>query len=263
MSLKISNKIIGYDDEMSFFFNLYNLKKLPSAILINGQSGIGKYTFVLHLLKKIFKFNNDNNDLENYLANHKSIFLLKKKEEENNYKIDEIRKAIEFCKLKSFDNENKFIVIKDINFLNTNCVNALLKILEDSPENTFFIFTNDIMEKCLDTLKSRMFEKKFFLSKNLYSEIIKNYFKENNYQLNDIVSNNFTPGFSLRFLKNFKETCNGDLNFYLLKKNNDSSTYKILSKYMLENNYKYDDFKKLKININFKNDIKNFFKYLK
>ena len=164
-------------------------------------------------------------------------------------------------KLKSLDNENKFIVIKDINFLNTNCVNALLKILEDSPENTFFIFTNDIMEKCLDTLKSRMFEKKFFLSKNLYSEIIKNYFEENNYPLNDTINNIFTPGLSLRFLKNFKETCNNDLSSYLSKKNNDFSSYKILSKYMLENNCKYEDFKKLKININFKNDIKNFFKY--
>ncbi|MEK9959797.1 MAG: hypothetical protein VW541_05250, partial [Pelagibacteraceae bacterium] len=60
MSLKISNKIIGYDNEMIFFLNLYNLKKLPPAILINGESGIGKYTFVLHLLKKIFKFNNNN-----------------------------------------------------------------------------------------------------------------------------------------------------------------------------------------------------------
>ncbi len=106
-----------------------------------------------------------------------------------------------------------------------------------------------------------MFEKKFFLNKNLYSEIIKNYLEENDYQLNDTLSNNFTPGFFLRFLKNFKETCNNDLNTYLLKKNNDFSTYKILSKYMLENNYKYEDFKKLKMNINFKNDIKNFFKY--
>ncbi|MEL0099944.1 MAG: hypothetical protein VW907_10340 [Opitutae bacterium] len=261
MSLKISNKIIGYDNEMIFFLNLYNLKKLPPAILITGESGIGKYTFVLHLLKKIFKFNTNNNDLENYLINHRSIFILKKKEEENNYKIDEIRKVIEFCKLKSFDNEKKFIIIKDINFLNMNCVNALLKILEDSPENTFFIFTNDIMERCLDTLKSRMFEKKFFLNKNLYSEIIKNYLEENDYQLNDTLSNNFTPGFFLRFLKNFKETCNNDLNSYLSKKNNDFSTYKILSKYMLENNYKYENFKKLKININLKNDIKNFFKY--
>ena len=261
MSLKISNKIIGYDGEMNFFLNLYNLKKLPPAILINGESGIGKYTFVLHLLKNILKFKYNNNDLENYLTNHKSIFLLKKKEDENNYKIDEIRKVIEFCKLKSFDNENKFIVIKDINFLNTNCTNALLKILEDSPENTFFVFTNDIMEKCLDTLKSRMFEKKFFLNKKLYSKIIENYFIENDVQINDTINSSLTPGFFLRFLKNFKQTCDNDLSLYLRKKNNDFSAYKILSQYMLENNHKYENFKKLKININFKNNIKNFFKY--
>ena len=117
------------------------------------------------------------------------------------------------------------------------------------------------MEKCLDTLKSRMFEKKFFLNKKLYPEIIENYFKESNCQLKGNIINNFTPGFFLRFLKNFNQICNNDLSTYLSKKNNDFSTYKILSKYMLENNYKYENFKKLKININFKNDIKNFIKY--
>ena len=262
MSLKISKKIIGYDDEMSFFLSLYNSKKLPSAILINGESGIGKYTFVLHLLKNIFKFNINNNDLENYLTNQKSIFILKKKEEENNYKIDEIRKIIDFCKLKSLGNESKFIVIKDINFLNASCTNALLKIIEDTPENTFFIFTNDIMEKCLETLKSRMFEKKFFLNKKYYSKIIENFFIENNFQIKTLINDSSSPGVFLRFVKNFKDTCNNDLNSYLIKKNNDFYTYKILSKFMIENKYKYEDFKKLKININLKNDIKNFFKYL-
>ena len=53
MSFKISDNIIGFEEELSFFLNLYNNNCLPNTILFQGLEGIGKYTFVLHLINSI------------------------------------------------------------------------------------------------------------------------------------------------------------------------------------------------------------------
>ena len=53
MSFKISDNIIGFEEELSFFYKLYTKKCLPNTILFQGLEGIGKYTFVLHLINSI------------------------------------------------------------------------------------------------------------------------------------------------------------------------------------------------------------------
>ena len=53
MSFKISDNIIGFEDELVFFLKLYKKKYLPNTILFQGLEGIGKYTFVLHLINSI------------------------------------------------------------------------------------------------------------------------------------------------------------------------------------------------------------------
>ena len=61
MNIKPINqkKIIGYDDLFKKLINLYNNKKLPNKIIISGQKGIGKSTFVYHFINYIFSKNED------------------------------------------------------------------------------------------------------------------------------------------------------------------------------------------------------------
>ena len=68
-------------------------------------------------------------------------------------------------KKSSFNDKPKFVLIDNIEFLNTNSTNALLKILEEPSSNIFFILINN-NKKILSTLLSRCINFKIFLSNN-------------------------------------------------------------------------------------------------
>ena len=54
----------------------------------------------------------------------------------------------------SFNKKPRFVLIDNIELLNINSVNALLKVLEEPNDNIFFILINS-NKKILPTLKSR------------------------------------------------------------------------------------------------------------
>ena len=49
-----STKLISMDFYLNEMIELYNLKKFPKVILLNGNKGIGKFTLVIHFLNYIF-----------------------------------------------------------------------------------------------------------------------------------------------------------------------------------------------------------------
>tara|TARA_B100000963_G_scaffold361443_1_gene396902 strand:+ start:3400 stop:4179 length:780 start_codon:yes stop_codon:yes gene_type:complete len=252
MLYKISNNIFGFDEELSFFIKLYNKNCLPNALLFQGLEGIGKYTFVLHLINSLIN-NKYNSEIEDSLKKNPDILIIKKNESSNEFKIEEIKKIIDFCKYKSFDIKSKFIVIKSTNSLNKNSVNALLKLTEEVKENVYFFFTSNFMFENSKTLESRFFVKKLFLKKKFYNQIISNYFREMNIQ-NDSFENTIkdTPGNYLR-----KYFFSLDPNFEKLKKNNIDLFYKIISEKIVNkfNNDHLKILKKMKLNLVLKNDI--------
>ncbi len=252
MSFKISNEVVGFKDEISFFLKLYNDNHLPNTILFQGLGGIGKYTFVLNLINSIIK-NEKSFDLEYSLKNNQNILILNKDPNAKEYKFEEIKKIINFCKLKSIDTKSKFIVIKCINFLNKNCVNALLKLTEEVNKNVYFFFTSNFLFDNSKTLESRFFKKKLFLKKIYYKEIISKFFKYNNIKEPDYEINfNETPGDFIR-----KYIFNLSNNLENLRQENGDFFYRILSEKILQK-YKYnhlDILKKTKLNLTLKNDI--------
>ena len=252
MSFKISDNIIGFEEELSFFLKLYKKKCLPNAILFQGLEGIGKYTFVLHLINSIKSGRNISN-LETTILNDTNILILKKDETSREYKFEEIKKIIEFCKYKSLDTRSKFIVIKSINFLNNSSVNALLKLTEEAKENVYFFFTSNFLSNNSKTLESRFFKKKLFLNKKFFNQIILNFFKNNNMDYISINDSKDTPGTHIR-----KYLYNLDNNIENVKKNNEELFYKIISEKIInkfQNNH-IEILKKLKLNLFLKNDIK-------
>ena len=67
--------------------------------------------------------------------------------------------------MSSINNSFRFIIIDDIERLNENCINALLKTIEEPSSINNFILINNQTVPILDTLKSRSLEILFFLSK--------------------------------------------------------------------------------------------------
>jgi len=175
---KNQTQLYGFVKTFNELSNLYNKKKLPKKIILSGANGIGKSTFSYHIINYIFSFNEKNNyDLKNLKINetnrsfnlvksnsHPNFHLIELGDEKKSIEIDQIKKMINFCNKSSFNNREKIVLIDNIEKLNKNSVNALLKILEEPNDNIYFILILDSNKNTLKTLKSRCVKFNLFLT---------------------------------------------------------------------------------------------------
>ena len=218
-------KLFGLGKFINELIRLYEDDNLPNKILLSGQKGQGKstlaYHFVNYVLSKNEKFSYDLNSFE---INHENqsfktilnksninFHLLDINDEKKNIDINQIRELISNLNKSSFNDKPRFVLIDNIEFLNINSLNALLKILEEPSLNVFFILINN-NKKILPTLLSRCINFKISLSKNENSEIIDKLLldKHKNKINNDIINYYFTPGNIYNLIK-FAEENNYDL----------------------------------------------------
>lgn len=69
-------------------------------------------------------------------------------------KIDELRSIRSEVYVRTFEGKNRVVLIKNAHLMNDNSVNAMLKMLEEPPEGTFFLLTG-IEQRILPTIRSR------------------------------------------------------------------------------------------------------------
>ena len=169
--------LFGLDKYINELIYLYNSDKLPNKILLSGQKGTGKSTLAYHfinfVLSKDEEFSYDLNNFEINPKNHSfqtivnmtniNFFLIDIKVEDKFIDINQIRELILNLTKSSFNNKPRFILIDNIEFLNVNSVNALLKVLEEPSSNVHFILINN-NKKVLSTLLSRCINFKISLS---------------------------------------------------------------------------------------------------
>ena len=153
-------------------------KTLHHATMIVGDYGIGKATCAYWLISQMVL--SQITDEEIKTANlqllqegvHPDVFVLQPKAGENEIKVDDVRLLIDKLSLKSVYG-SKFILIDDINSINANGVNALLKILEEPQDGTFFFIINHGFSKVLDTIYSRCNQEKLSLKQEQCISVLK------------------------------------------------------------------------------------------
>jgi len=225
------NNLYGLNNYLLEFIRLYQNKKLPNKILLSGEKGLGKSTLAYHLINYVLSKDDEvKYDLKKFKINPENISykltingtnpnftLIDTLSEKKSIEINQIRDLISNLNKSSFNNKERFIIIDNIENLNLNAVNALLKILEEPPLNTYFILINND-RFILPTLKSRCINYKFFLNyENVINVTNKLLGKEiHNYINNDLLNHYSTPG-KLYKLINFFETNNFNLKDYKLK----------------------------------------------
>ena len=156
---------------------LYKSKNFPKVLLLNGQKGIGKFTLVLHFLNYIFstkektnyntnnKIINTNSKFYNSIINQTSQeIILLQAQEDKNIKIDDIRNLKSSLSSSSLSDEPRFTIIDEVEFLNTNSANALLKTLEEPSDNNYFILINNQQSNLIETISSRCLKNNIFLN---------------------------------------------------------------------------------------------------
>jgi len=206
-----------------FFNHLSKLSKndnLPNKILLSGEKGIGKSTLAYHLINFVLSENEEypydyennkiNSDNKSYkLIQNKSnpnFYLIDVLKDKKNIDINQIRELILTLNKSSFNKKKRFVLIDNIELLNLNSINALLKILEEPNENINFILINN-NKRVLPTLKSRCLNFKVFLSKDQSVKIVNQLLNDD---INNIINNELfdyfaTPGKLFKLIKLFEE----------------------------------------------------------
>ena len=160
-------QLYNYKNTFLSITKLYENKKLPNKILFTGAKGIGKATLSYHLINYIFSKNEDfKYDINKYQINqlnrsykliinnsHPNFNLINVLEGKKIIEISQIRQMINYTNKSSFNNRERIILIDNVENLNLNSLNALLKIVEEPNENVFFILVFDNSKKLLNTLK--------------------------------------------------------------------------------------------------------------
>jgi DNA polymerase-3 subunit delta' len=133
--------------------------------------------------------------------------------------ISQIRQMINYSTKSTFNNNERIILIDNVENLNLNSLNSLLKIVEEPNENTLFILIFDSNKNILNTLKSRCLKFNLYLS---FSQSVGITNKILNSNILDLISEDFlhyynTPGDFINLI-NFANSLNLNLKEFDLKK---------------------------------------------
>lgn len=177
---------LGHGHQEEFLLKLYNHEKMPHALIFAGADGIGKQTFAFRvarflLSQEVVDPNQDalfgpeetapaeNMDIaedhptyRRIAAGGHSDFLHIDRlfdEAKGVYKggveVAEIRKVAPFLRMTAAEGGWRVVIINDADTMNRNAQNAILKILEEPPENTLLILVAHRVGALIPTIRSR------------------------------------------------------------------------------------------------------------
>ena len=172
--------LIGHEESESLIVNLYKKNKLNNTWLISGPSGMGKATLAYRMIRYIFahdslKTGSHNKDGHGplYVDKNNEIFLKVSSSSHHNLlvingsagedenfltekiKIEEIRKVNNFLHMTSGQKGYRIVFVDNIDLMNKNAGNALLKIIEEPPKKSLIVLTTSFPSRILPTIRSR------------------------------------------------------------------------------------------------------------
>lgn len=135
-------------------------ERLPHALMISGQSGIGKLTlaevFANHLLCRNGSYCGECKDCHLLSAgSHPDLRLVSPEEDSKQIKIEQVRSLIDWVNQTAQIAKFKVAILNPAHAMNRNSANALLKVMEEPPPNTYLILVSAEPARLLPTIRSR------------------------------------------------------------------------------------------------------------
>ena len=213
-----SKKLIALDNYLDEMIKLYEADSFPKVLLLNGKKGIGKFTLTLHFINYLYskkektrynfyeKLINVNSNFYNSLINQNcSDVVFLRAEEGKNIKIEDIRNLKSTLSKSSLSSNPRFTIIDEVEFLNVNSANALLKTLEEPTKNNYFILINNQQSDLIETISSRCLKNNIYLNFAQRKKIIDYLIQEKKIEflIND--NDNLSPCLLITFNELFRK----------------------------------------------------------
>jgi DNA polymerase III delta' subunit len=160
---------MGFD---SFIGNRKNIDRLqvklrqnrfPHGLLFSGPDGIGKRTCASMVAKALNCANAPAGEFCDSCGQchkidagtHPDVIRIGLEDEASEIKIAQIRDTIRMLEFRPLEGNSKVFIIDPANLLNASSSNALLKGLEEPPDNSYFILITNSLHALLPTIRSR------------------------------------------------------------------------------------------------------------
>ena len=141
--------------------NFIKYDRIPHAILIEGDEGVGKHTLARFIALGAVCSESDkpcNFCKQCIMAKNGSnpdVITVLPEENKKNFSVDQIRSLRQDAYVKPHSAEKKVYIIDGAERMNEQSQNALLKILEEPPKNVIFILVTFSKTSLLQTIRSR------------------------------------------------------------------------------------------------------------
>lgn len=164
-----------HEGSWDYFIKAREKNHLPHALLLSGENGIGKLDFANRLVKSLLCITTHENAAAGSVENIKeydacnhcqacktyeskanpdylSIDLLEDKQQIG---VDQVRQLSAFLSLSRSFNCYRVVLLNQVERMNLNAANSLLKSLEEPTNNTVIILLTSQFNRLLPTIKSR------------------------------------------------------------------------------------------------------------
>ncbi len=151
----------GNENVKSAVLNAIATRRIPHAILIEGDDGLGKRTLARFIASAAVCTENDkpcgvcHGCHLSEVGSHPDISVIAPEEGKKNITVSQIRELRAQAYVKPHSAEHRVFIISHAHRMNEQSQNALLKVLEEPPAGVIFILITPSRAAMLETIISR------------------------------------------------------------------------------------------------------------
>jgi DNA polymerase-3 subunit delta' len=142
---------------------LFDNKKLPHALIVNGTKGIGKLHFSASVAQLVLCQDQQPSGACNQCrscqlftsSGHPDLYHLAPEDSGGQIKVDQVRDLSNFMHKSSQQGGYRVVILEPAEAMNISAANALLKTLEEPGKNSLLLLISHQLGQVMPTIKSR------------------------------------------------------------------------------------------------------------